>query len=329
MGKRLLEFYDFSLFTAKDRLELLDRVSFSMGEGEILGLVGESGCGKSMTALSAMRLHAAEEITSSGQIFLEGRELTACSEREMESIRGKDISMIFQEPMVSLNPSYSVGVQLTEMLRLHQKLTKKAALIRAGELLEAVAIPAPQEMLRRYPHELSGGMRQRVMIAMAIANHPRILIADEPTTALDVTIQIQILEMLRRLRDKTGMGVLLITHDLGVVAEICDRVAVMYAGRIVEEASVSDIFSCPRHPYTAALLRSLPKMHGQSRRLAVIPGQVPAPQDYIHTGCRFAPRCARAGERCFAAMPPRQEMGKGHFTACFSPEGGNYAAFDR
>ncbi len=323
---RLLEFRDFSLSTAREGLELLDRVSFSMEEGEILGLVGESGCGKSMTALSAMRLHAAGELTSSGQIFLEGRELTACTEREMESIRGKDISMIFQEPMVSLNPSYSVGFQLTEMIRLHQKVAKKAALARAEELLETVAIPAPREMLRRYPHELSGGMRQRVMIAMAIANQPRLLIADEPTTALDVTIQIQILEMLRQLRDDTGMGVLLITHDLGVVAEICDRVAIMYAGRIVEEAPAADIFSGPQHPYTAALLRSLPKMQGSAPRLAVIPGQVPAPQDYIRAGCRFAPRCERAKGRCFTAVPPRKKMGEAHFTGCFSPEGEGYAA---
>jgi peptide/nickel transport system ATP-binding protein len=276
-------------------------VSFHIEKGEILALVGESGCGKSITALSIMRLVAAPGRITSGEIWFKGENLLTVSEERMREIRGDDISMIFQDPMTSLNPVYTVGEQIAEALRLHRKLSRRDAHQAAIEAMREVAIPDPARRVEDYPHQLSGGMRQRVMIAMALACDPELLIADEPTTALDVTIQAQILELLNNLRQTRQLAVLLITHDFGVVAEVADRVCVMYTGRIVESASVEEIFDTPRHPYTQGLLRSVPKLTpegiARAARLQTIEGVVPAPTD-LPPGCHFAPRCPHLRERC-------------------------------
>ena len=298
----------------------VDGVSFHVDRGEVLGIVGESGCGKSVTSLSIMGLVADPgRIEDGSSITYEGRELTGLSEKEMRGIRGNDIAMIFQEPMTSLNPVFPVGDQIGEALRLHRGMKKKEARERSIEMLRLVGIPVAERRVDEYPHQLSGGMRQRVMIAMALANEPDVLIADEPTTALDVTIQAQILELLDELRDRLGMAILLITHDLGVVAEVCDRVVVMYAGQVVEEGSVDDIFNRPSHPYTQGLLAAVPRADRKEGRLAVIPGTVPAPTAWPK-GCRFHDRCPFAWELPREELPPLFDLGGGHRSRCWLVE---------
>jgi len=292
-------------------------IDFSVAPGETVALVGESGSGKSVTALSIMRL--SEGRIAAGSIHFQGRDLTSSSEAEMRSIRGGQIGMIFQEPMTSLNPVFSIGRQLEEVLVLHQQLSAEKARRQALELLQRVAIPSPERRLAQYPHELSGGMKQRVMLAMAIACRPRLLVADEPTTALDVTIQAQIMELLRSLQQEFGMAVLLITHDLGVVAHFAERVLVMYAGKIVEHGSVRDVFKRTSHPYTQALLAALPDPQKPAKRLEAIPGRVP-PASMLPRGCAFCARCAHAFEPCAGQQPPLFEVGRGHRAACFLRE---------
>jgi oligopeptide/dipeptide ABC transporter ATP-binding protein len=285
----------------------VDGVSFSIGEGELLGLVGESGCGKSITALSVMRLISPPGKIVSGSIKFKGEELTSASDERLREIRGDDIAMIFQDPMTSLNPVYTVGEQIAEALRLHRKMDKKQAWNAAIAAMKEVSIPSPERRVNDYPHQLSGGMRQRVMIAMALACDPELLIADEPTTALDVTIQAQILELLDELRRSRKLAVLLITHDLGVVAEVADRVCVMYTGKIVEESGVDELFATPKHPYTRGLLRSVPKLtdagSAKAERLQTIEGTVPSPTN-LPFGCHFAPRCEHRMEICVEGEIP-------------------------
>lgn len=286
-------------------------VSFHLDEGELLGLVGESGCGKSITALSIMRLISDPGKIAAGSISFKGEDLLAASNERMREIRGNDIAMIFQDPMTSLNPVYTVGEQIAEALRLHRKLSKKDAWDAAVEAMKEVAIPDPARRVKDYPHQLSGGMRQRVMIAMALACDPELLVADEPTTALDVTIQAQILELLDELRKTRKLAVLLITHDLGVVAEVADRVCVMYTGKIVEESPVDDIFAQPKHPYTQGLLRSVPKLTvagiARDTRLSTIDGTVPSPTN-LPPGCHFAPRCEFRMDRCTHGEIPLYQL---------------------
>jgi oligopeptide/dipeptide ABC transporter ATP-binding protein len=290
-------------------------VSFTLEAGRVLGLVGESGCGKSMTALSLMRLVPPPGRMTGGHVRLDGRELTTLPEREMRAVRGARLAMIFQEPMTSLNPVFTVGSQIAEAIRLHTDVGRAGAWDRAVELLGEVGIPAPSDRARDFPHQLSGGMRQRVMIAMAISCHPQVLIADEPTTALDVTIQAGILELLRDLRARRGMALLLITHDLGVVAEQADEVAIMYAGRIVEQAPVGAIFDRPRHPYTQALFRAMPGLAAAGERLEAIPGQVPDLR-HLPSGCAFRDRCPLAIADCSTIVPPLEDKAPGHRAAC-------------
>jgi len=299
----------------------VDGLSFTVNDGETLGIVGESGCGKSVTALSILRLVPVPPGRHGGAVRYRGRDLLALSEKEMRSIRGDRISMIFQEPMTSLNPVLSVGRQIAECVQLHQKLGRAEAMERAVAMLKLVQIPEAERRAHEYPHQLSGGMRQRVMIALALSCRPELLIADEPTTALDVTIQAQILDLVKRLQRELGMGVIMITHDLGVVAESCDRVVVMYAGRKVEEATVLDLFDRPRHPYTRALMASMPALSTRAARLAEIPGLVPAPHQ-LGRGCAFAPRCAYAEARCRVEQPAFLVDGFGHGAACFAVEEG-------
>ncbi|MGA9522687.1 MAG: ABC transporter ATP-binding protein [Myxococcaceae bacterium] len=303
----------------------VEDVSFSIRPGSTLGVVGESGCGKSVTALSVMRLVADPPgRVVGGEILYRGRNLLALSEDEMRRIRGNKISMIFQEPMTSLNPVFTVGEQIAEAIRLHQGLDRKAARARAIDMLRLVGIPAPEQRVDNHPHHMSGGMRQRVMIAMALSCNPDLLIADEPTTALDVTIQAQILELIRKLQSERQMAVMLITHDLGVVAETCEDVVVMYAGRVVERAPVRKIFKSPAHPYTAGLLRSIPSFAstdtaGAPRdRLRTIPGMVPSLRA-LPQGCRFRERCDRATELCGRIDPPLEQKRDGQFAACHNP----------
>ena len=297
----------------------VDGVSFHIADGETLAVVGESGCGKSVTANSILRLIPEPPGKIAGSIKFQGRELLSLPERAMRAIRGKEIGMIFQEPMTSLNPVLSIARQLGETLRLHEGLDRKAAEARAAQMLELVGIPEPRQRLRNYPHQLSGGMRQRVMIAIALACRPKLLIADEPTTALDVTIQAQILDLMADLKKRTGAAVMLITHDLGVVAEVAQRVMVMYAGRKVEEASVADLFRAPRHPYTQGLIGAVPKLGsslaGEETRLSEIPGLVPSLKERIK-GCVFAGRCAKVTELCRKVAPALEEKAKGHIAAC-------------
>jgi oligopeptide/dipeptide ABC transporter ATP-binding protein len=306
-------------FTRAGVVRSVDGVSFHLDRGELLGLVGESGCGKSVTALSVMRLVSAPGKIVEGEILFDGEDLRAASERRMREIRGDDIAMIFQDPMTSLNPVYTVGEQIAEALRLHRKLSRQQAREGAIEAMREVAIPDPARRAGDYPHQLSGGMRQRVMIAMALACDPKLLIADEPTTALDVTIQAQILELLDGLRKSRELAVLLITHDLGVVAEVADRVAVMYTGRIVEESPVAELFARPKMPYTEGLLKSVPKLTvGEAQkveRLQTIEGTVPKPTD-LPPGCHFAPRCTYREPRCTVGRIPLYELEGGVRVRC-------------
>jgi oligopeptide/dipeptide ABC transporter ATP-binding protein len=310
-------------FTAVGTVRAVDGVSYALKAGETLGVVGESGCGKSVSALSILRLVANPPgRIVGGRIEFEGRNLLEVSETEMERIRGNEISMIFQEPMTSLNPLFTVGRQVSEAIALHQGLSRREAMGRAVEMLRQVYIPEPERRVHAYPHQLSGGMRQRVMIAMALSCNPKVLIADEPTTALDVTIQAQILDLMRELQKTFGTAIVLITHDMGVVAENADRVVVMYAGRKVEEAPAADLFDNPGHPYTRGLLGSIPHLDtaaqsdGSRARLNEIKGMVPSLFD-LPPGCSFAPRCGFATDRCRAEMPALAELRPAHWVACW------------
>ena len=321
-GKPILEVNDLRtyFYTRDGVVRSVDGVSFSVSEGETLAIVGESGCGKSVTSLSILRLIASPpgKIVS-GSIRFHGEDLLGFSDEQMRDIRGDKISMIFQEPMTSLNPVLTIGRQIGEVLELHRQCTKEEVRTRILELLKMVNIPEPESRIDEYPHQLSGGMRQRIMIAMALACDPEILIADEPTTALDVTIQAQILNLMRELRDRTRAAIILITHDLGVVAEMAQRVVVMYAGRKVEEANVMNLFENPMHPYTLGLLNSMPRLDdAASKRLVEIPGMVPSMRTEI-IGCAFAPRCSSATERCSQESPVLKDYGDQHWVACWNP----------
>jgi peptide/nickel transport system ATP-binding protein len=316
MSKPLLQVQHLNLVFSSGQKELqaLSDISFEIREGEVVGLVGESGCGKSVTSLSIMGLlpeHSAR--IAGGSIVFQDRDLTALSEKQLRSVRGKEIAMIFQEPMTSLNPVFTIGDQLTETVRLHLNIKRKEAKEHILSILEKVGIPRSRNILNEYPHQLSGGMRQRIMIAMALACRPKLLIADEPTTALDVTIQAQILSLLKTINREFKTSILFITHDLGVVAEMCD--IVMYAGQIVESGNVDEILGSPRHPYTRGLLRSIPRLEENRKRLDTIPGTVP-PLGKMPAGCRFAPRCGWATEKC-AEVPAMADAGTGHFVKCW------------
>jgi len=305
--------------TDEGYLRAVDDVSFDVMPGKTLGIVGESGCGKSVTSLSILRLIPSPPgFIERGSAAFEGKNLFELSEAEMRRVRGNDISMIFQEPMTSLNPVYTVGTQIVEAIRLHRKVSRKAAKARAVELLDLVGIPAPVERVDSYPHTLSGGMRQRAMIAMALACEPKLLIADEPTTALDVTIQAQILDLLRSLQDELGMSMVFISHDLGVMAEYSHEIAVMYAGKVVEHAPTRELFAAPRHPYTRGLLRSLPSQRNRGQRLPTIPGIVPDLRS-LPPGCRFQGRCELATDACRVEEPVLRRVGNTN-VACFHAE---------
>ena len=321
MSPALLKVQDLQVHFDTDDgvLHAVDGVSFHIDRSETLGVVGESGCGKSVTAMTIMKLLAMPPgRIAQGQIWFEGQDLVQADSAAMQKIRAREIAMVFQEPMTSLNPVLTVGEQIGESLRLHEGLSAKQAKTRAIEMLGLVNIPKPEQRVNDYPHQFSGGMRQRVMIAMALSCKPKLLIADEPTTALDVTIQAQILDLMDRLKSQMGMSILLITHAMGVVAETCQRVVVMYAGRVVEEASVEDLFGSPAHPYTQGLIRSIPRLDLDSatkQRLHAIPGSVPK-LILPPPGCRFAPRCPHANARCASEMPELRELTSGHRVAC-------------
>ena len=321
MQARLLEIKGLKTHFATDEgmVHAVDGVDLVIDRGETLGVVGESGCGKTVTALTAMKLIAMPPgRIVAGEVLWQGRDLVPLAPPEMQKIRAKEIAIIFQEPMTSLNPVYAVGEQIAETVRLHEGLSRRAAMDRAIELLRLVRIPNPESRYRDYPHQFSGGMRQRVMIAMALSCNPQLLIADEPTTALDVTIQAQILELIGELKERFGMAVMLITHAMGVVAETAQRVVVMYAGKVVEEAPVRELFARPKHPYTQGLIRSIPRIDiaaTAKTRLEAIKGVVPSllePKE----GCRFAPRCKHARDECSRATPPLREIAAGHKVAC-------------
>ena len=319
MSEKLLEIKDerLSFFTPAGEVKALNGVSFSMEEGEVLGIVGESGSGKSVTAYSIMGLTAYPGKLVGGTVHFNGHEIEKMTEKEFRKIRGNEVSIIFQDPMTSLNPVYTIGNQIVEVILLHTNKTKKEAYERAKELLELVGINEPTKRLKQYPHELSGGMRQRVMIAMALACEPKLLIADEPTTALDVTIQAQILELMQELRKKLGMSIIMITHDLGVVASMCEKIAVMYAGHIVEYGTADEIFYNPSHEYTKGLIKSIPKLNAEKiERLVPIEGQ---PVDLLNppAGCPFAPRCSECMKICLNKMPPKTELSDTHYSYCW------------
>ena len=323
MAKTLVEFKDVQtyFYTEAGTVKAVNGVSYKIKEGETVCVVGESGCGKSVTALSLMRLIAAPqgEIVK-GNINFDGQDITSLSEEEMMSIRGNDISMIFQEPMTSLNPVFTVGNQIMESIMLHQKLDKKQARDKAIEMVKLVGIPRAEAIVDSYPHELSGGMRQRIMIAMALSCNPKLLIADEPTTALDVTIQAQILDLMRDIKQKTQTSIMLITHDLGVVAEMADYVVVMYAGKVIEEGPVNDIFKNPLHPYTRGLLKSKPVINQETDRLYSIPGQVPNPIG-MKDSCYFHERCEHCMEICKTQIPTIKYYDEQHKISCFLYDG--------
>ena len=326
MAKTLLSVEGLAVeFDTRDGVaRVIDDLSISLAEGETLGIVGESGCGKSMTALSIMGLVPIPPgRIAAGRIFLDDEDLLQASEARMREVRGNEISMIFQEPMTSLNPVYSIGNQIAETARLHEGLSRADAFQRALEMLVAVGIPAADKRIHEFPHQLSGGMRQRVMIAMALACQPRVLIADEPTTALDVTVQAQIFDLLNDLKDRTGTAIIMITHDMGAIAEMAQRVVVMYAGRVVEQADVDQILTDPRHPYTQGLIRCVPHLTQNPTKerppLLEIPGVVP-PLTQLGSGCPFAPRCQYADAQCRAEMPPTKAIDDGHTVACWLTE---------
>ncbi len=307
-------------FTSKGVVPAVDGVSIDVPPRKIIGLVGESGCGKSMTAMSVMGLLRHPGRVVDGKILLEGRDITHLSRKELSKIRGNEISMIFQEPMTSLNPVYPVGKQVQEAILLHQKVSKEEAKQRVIDIFKEVGIPEPEKRYRSFPHQLSGGLRQRVMIGMAMVCRPKVMIADEPTTALDVTIEAQILRLMKRLRDELGTSIILITHNMGVVAEVCDYVYVMYAGNVMEQAETFELFERTRHPYTQGLLKSIPKLDTKEERLYTIEGVVP---NLLHLpkGCNFCNRCDQATEQCFLEKPGLYETGKGHKVRCFRYEG--------
>jgi peptide/nickel transport system ATP-binding protein/oligopeptide transport system ATP-binding protein len=322
MSETLLEIKDLKTYfdLEEGTVRAVDGVGFRIEKGETLGVVGESGCGKSVTAMSILQLNPVPPTRyAGGSIHFKGRDLLELPEADLRKVRGNDITMIFQEPMTSLNPVYTVGRQIMEVLELHRRQTPQEARAYTIEMLKKVGIPSPESRIDEYPHQLSGGMKQRVMIAMALACDPKLLTADEPTTALDVTIQAQILELLKAMQSEFGMSILLITHDLGVVAEMSDHVAVMYAGRIVEYATTGELFARPRHPYTFGLLQSLPEMHAHGdERLREIKGTVPNALDWP-SGCRFRTRCFKAQARCAEADPTLVPDGDGHLLACHFP----------
>ncbi len=312
-------------YTEEGVMPSVDGIDFDLAAGETLAIVGESGCGKSVTSLSIMRLvQTPPGKIVDGEILYNGEDLLKKSQKEMRAIRGNEISMIFQEPMTSLNPVFTVGSQIMDAYRIHQGLSKKEARERTIEMIRMVGIPSPEKVVDVYPHELSGGMRQRIMIAMALACRPKILIADEPTTALDVTIQAQIMHLLGEMKEKTGTSIILITHDLGVVAQIAQNVLVMYAGQVVEYAPVRDVYKDPLHPYTVGLLKSVPKLHQQTDSLYNIRGMVPSPKDYP-AGCRFCPRCEDVCEKCEKEQPPLFQLPDGRKVRCwkYAPKGGS------
>lgn len=314
----ILEVHSLSVhfFTEEGIIKAVEDVNFEVYPSEIFCLVGESGCGKSVTALSILSLIPSPPgKIINGKIIFNGKEITSLNEKEMEHIRGNEISMVFQEPMTSLNPVFTIGDQIIETIELHKRLDKREAKKRSIDILTKVRIPSAEKRINYYPHQLSGGMRQRAMIAIALCCEPKLLIADEPTTALDVTIQAQILSLLKDIQRDMGMSIILITHDLGVVSEIADRLAVMYAGRIVEMAPIREIFDNPRHPYTKGLLESIPKIEEEKKRLNVIPGQVPNPLD-LPNGCKFNPRCFMAIEECKIEEPPLIQIYDNHFSRC-------------
>lgn len=320
-GGPLLDVRDLKTYFHTDEglVRAVDGVSFQVEPGQTLGVVGESGCGKSVASLSILRLiQCPPGEIAGGRIYFKGEDLLGLAESQMRRIRGNEISMVFQEPMTSLNPVFTCGDQILEAIMLHQRLPKKEAKARAVEMLRLVGISSPEQRVDEYPHQLSGGMRQRVMIAMALSCAPSLLIADEPTTALDVTIQAQILELLARLREEMAMSVIVITHDLGVIAEVVHRVVVMYAGVVVEYADVGPLFDSPQHPYTVGLLHSIPRLNERRRRLQVIPGAVPNPLDFPKA-CRFHPRCALAVDRCAEEEPQLEEISPRRFVRCWRP----------
>lgn len=318
MEEKILEVKNLetSFFTHVGEVKAVRNINFSVKKGEILGIVGESGSGKSVSLMSIMQLIEHPGKIKRGEILFEGKDLLKKKPKEMLDIRGKEIAMVFQDPMSSLNPVYRIGNQIVESIRYHDKTTKEEAQKRAVELLSMVGIPSPKERLNSYPHEFSGGMRQRVMIAMALACHPKLLIADEPTTALDVTIQSQILRLMKKIQAQEGTTIILVTHDLGVVAELCDRVIVLYGGKIMEEGSVEDIFYQPKHPYTKGLLHSIPSIHNSKERLIPIPG---SPPDLLNPpkGCPFCYRCKEAMELCVEMEPDFQTMSSSQRCACW------------
>lgn len=319
MSEKILDIKEerLSFFTPAGEVKALNGVSFAMNQGDVLGIVGESGSGKSVTSLSVMRLlqEPAGKIMG-GQILFKGQDLTKLTDKQMQKIRGSQISMVFQEPMTALNPVYTVGDQIAEVYMVQQKLKKKEAWAKATEMMSLVGIPSPEERMKVYPHQMSGGMRQRVVIAMALACRPDLIIADEPTTALDVTIQAQILRLMKKLQQETGTAIMLITHDLGVIRQMSDDVIVMYCGQIVESGTVGQIFSHMSHPYTMGLLASIPTLRDDGGRLKAIEGMVPSLYD-LPTGCRFHPRCPYATEQCRANCPELREVEPGHYTRCF------------
>lgn len=319
MKEKLLEISNLKTYFFSDagQVPAVNGVDLYIHEGETLGVVGESGCGKSVTSLSVMRLLTdTPGRVVDGSISFKGKDLLSLSEKEMRKIRGNEIAMIFQEPMTSLNPVFTIGEQIGEAVKLHLKYNKKDAKNHVINMLKLVGIPRAEEIVNEYPHQLSGGMRQRIMIAMAMACNPTLLIADEPTTALDVTIQAQILDLMKKLKKEKATSIMLITHDLGVVAEMCDRVIVMYAGKVVEEAEVTEIFDNPKHPYTKGLLNSIPKLGQKMERLDSIPGNVPTPANMLK-GCKFAPRCSQVMDICKEKDPDLMQVEDGHKCRCF------------
>jgi len=320
MASSLLQVHDLRthIFTREGVVRAVDGVSFQVEKGKVLGIVGESGCGKSMTALSLMRLIPSPPAKIvSGEILFNGQDLTKLKEPEMRKLRGDRIAMVFQEPMTSLNPVFTIGNQIAEILKIHRGMNRTESWKRAGELLDRVGIPDPERRLREYPHQLSGGMRQRVMIAMAIACEPALIIADEPTTALDVTVQAQILRLLQNLSSTFGTALILISHDLGIIAETAHTVAIMYAGRIVEYAPTEKLFAHPQHPYTLGLLKSVPQFHGEKKsRLDAIPGMVPKLSE-LPKGCTFHPRCPFVIDKCLQQEPELEDKGAEHFARCW------------